>query len=93
MCNMNDLLIKLDKIKNNEINTRLRLKDLNKKCSYKKRVYNNKESISIQILVKYLDNKNKFDLLGINKKDIRLTKNVLRFIKDHDLKIECDRII
>lgn len=95
MCNNLDLLEeKIKEIANNEINKKVRIKTniKNDKLTYKKLFYSNKkECVSIQILKRYIANKDLF--IGVNKKDIKLTKNVLEFIKNNDLIIKCDKII
>ena len=62
------------------------------KKSYRKKIYPKKESTSIQILTKYVENRIRFNLLGVQKKSIRFTENVKDFMKRNNLFVIGDSI-
>ena len=89
MCNYDDL-IKLQKRRKHLF----RVGNKKRSLTYMNRLYNKKDkSISIQILEKYVRDKDRFNLCGVNKKSIVLNKNTIDFIDKNNLKITCDKII
>jgi len=96
MCNMEELLKKMEERGKKKGNIRYIKKNkskqkIDKKKTYRKQLYSdNKKSISIQILEKYLANKDKLN--GVDKKAIRLNKNTLEFIEQNELEITCYKV-
>ena len=89
------LLEKLDKIRQNPINIESRTKVQQKydKMSYKRKLYSDKsKSISQQILEKYEQKREQFNLYGADKKSITINDNINDWIKSHNMKVTCDRI-
>jgi hypothetical protein len=54
--------------------------------SHLKQVFSDKEkSVSLQILERYLQNRDKHGLLGVSLKDIRMNKETTEFIEKNNL--------
>ena len=88
--NINEMDKLLKEISEDKLNQELK-RQYNKK-SYRKKIYPKKESTSIQILNKYIENRVRFNLLGVQKKSIRFTENVKDFMKRNNLIVTGDSI-